>query len=96
VDPETALGLLAAARPELERRFGVVELALFGSIARGEGDERRDVDVLVSFDGPATSAGFFGTPFFLEDLFDRPVDLVTASALRSEFKPCVDRDMMRV
>jgi len=46
VNPETAVELLRSLRPELERKYGVVELALFGSLARGDGDENSDVDVL--------------------------------------------------
>jgi len=36
-----------------------------------------DIDVLVAFDGPASSKRWFGLPFYLEDLRGRPVDLVT-------------------
>ena len=93
---DTVLFQLRAARPELERRFGVRALTLFGSIARDEGDERSDVDVLVSFDGPATSVRYFGVQFHLEDLFDWPVDLVTDKALRPELRPFVERDAIHV
>jgi len=31
--------------------------------------------VLVAFDGPATSARYFGVQFYLEDLLGCPVDL---------------------
>lgn len=50
-----ALQTLARAKPELARRYGVVRLALFGSTARDEARPDCDVDIMVSFDGPATS-----------------------------------------
>lgn len=96
LDSSTALTLLREALPELTHRFGVPELALFGSIARGDSDQNSDVDILVKFDGPATSAQYFGVQFHLEDLFGRPVDLVTEVALRPELKRFVELDVLRV
>jgi hypothetical protein len=46
----------------------VTRLALFGSIARNTATIKSDVDVLVAFDGPATSKRYFGVQFYLEDL----------------------------
>ncbi|MEJ2670460.1 MAG: hydroxyethylthiazole kinase, partial [Gammaproteobacteria bacterium] len=74
---QRALELLRRSKSELQVRFGVTQLALFGSTARDTATTGSDVDVLVSFDGPATSKRYFGVQFFLEDLFDCPVDLVT-------------------
>ena len=52
--------------------------------------------MLVSFDGPATSARYFGVKFYLEDLLGCPVDLVTDKALRAELRPFVEREAMHV
>ena len=90
------LEALRAHRPTLAKRFGVVELALFGSFARDEATDASDVDILVRFDGPATSRSYFGVQFYLEDLLGRRVDMVTDKALRSEFRPYVEREAMNV
>ena len=74
----------------------MVKLALFGSAARDTATAASDVDVLVSFDGPATSARYFGVKFYLEDLLGCPVDLVTDKALRAELRPFVEREAMHV
>ncbi|MGA1286753.1 MAG: nucleotidyltransferase family protein [Rubrivivax sp.] len=87
---------LAASKPELARRYGVTGLALFGSVVRDSSRADSDVDILVSFDGPATSKRYFGVQFFLEDLLGRPVDLVTDKALRAELRPFVEREAVRV
>ena len=71
------LQLLAASKPELAKRFGVSRLALFGSTVRDTARADSDVDVLVAFDGLATSDRYFGVQFYLEDLLGRSVDLVT-------------------
>ena len=92
MDRTAALTLLRRSKPELVRRFGVTRLALFGSTARDQANEGSDVDVLVEFDGPATSARYFGVQFHLEDLLGRQVDLVTGKAIRPELRPYIERD----
>ena len=90
------LALLAGCKPELARRFGVTRLSLFGSMARGTARSDSDVDILVAFDGPGTSARYFGAQFYLEDLLGRRVDLVTEKALRPELRPYIEREAVRV
>ena len=46
-----ALSLLEAHKQEMVRKFGVRQLAVFGSTARDEARDDSDVDVLVEFDG---------------------------------------------
>lgn len=96
MDPAAVLQLLAQHKPAMSERFGVLDLALFGSVARGQASARSDVDLLVRFDGPATSERYFGLMFYLEDLLGRPVDLVTDKALRPELRPHVERDAIHV
>ncbi len=90
------LALLSQHKPEMQRRYGVRSLALFGSRAREQSRVASDVDLLVEFDGPATSARYFGLQFFLEDLLGAPVDLVTRQALRPQLRPFVERDAIHV
>ncbi len=90
------LRLLAEHKSELVRGYGVTELALFGSTARDMAHEGSDVDILIGFDGPATSERYFGVQVYLEDLLGCPVDLVTNKALRAELKPYVEREAVRV
>ncbi|HEB77009.1 MAG TPA: DNA polymerase subunit beta, partial [Methylothermaceae bacterium] len=79
-----------------KRRFGVKSLALFGSTARDTAGPDSDLDILVVFDGPATTSRYFGLQFYLEDLFGVPVNLITDKALRPELKPFVERDAIYV
>lgn len=86
------LGLLKEHKPTSAERFGVTELALFGSVTRDDAEEGSDVDILVRFDGPATSQRYFGVQFYFEDLLGRPVDLGTSKALRKEQRTCGERE----
>jgi len=96
MDRQRVLELLAKHKPLLAERFGVSRLAVFGSVARDAAAADSDVDVLVAFDGPATSDRYFGVQFYLEDLLGRPVDLVTENALRPELRPYIEREAMHV
>lgn len=92
----TTLQLLTEHKQELMRRYGVSLMALFGSVARDAAQQGSDVDVLVGFDGPATSERYFGVQFYLEDLFGCPVDLVTEKALRPELRPFIEKEAVHV
>jgi hypothetical protein len=91
-----AIDLLARSKPVLAARYGVIDLALFGSTARDSAAMGSDVDVLVAFDGPATSTRYFGVQFYLEDLFGCAVDLVTEKALRAELRPYIEKEAIHV
>lgn len=93
---QRVLEILANSKPDLASRFGVTRLALFGSTARDAATGKSDVDVLVGFDGPATSKRYFGVQFYLEDQLGCPVDLVTEKALRPELRPFIERDQVSV
>ena len=93
---DEALDLLRRHKPALAERFGVAELSLFGSFARDQATDHSDVDILVRFDGPATSKAFFGLQFYIEDLLGRRVDLVTERALRPKLRPYVEQEAVNV
>ncbi len=69
--------------------FGVRSLALFGSVAREEATETSDLDFLVEFEGAATFDRYMDLKFFLEDLFDKPVDLVTKRSLKPQISQAI-------
>jgi uncharacterized protein len=92
----SALSILKNLKPELMQQFGVKQLSLFGSTARDEATENSDVDILVSFDGFATSSRYFGVQFYLEDNLGCAVDLVTDKAVRPELRPFIEREAIRV
>lgn len=93
MERDEVLSTLEAHRPELERRFGVVSLDLFGSFARNQAREDSDIDLLVRFAGRTTPAHELDVQDYLEDLLGRPVDLVPAERLRPEYRPYVEKDI---
>lgn len=91
-----ALNILKKLKPELVERFGVARLALFGSTARNEARKNSDIDIIVSFDAPATSKTYFGLQFLLEDELGLPVDLVVEKAIRSELRSFIEGEAINV
>ncbi|HUV49617.1 MAG TPA: nucleotidyltransferase family protein [Anaerolineae bacterium] len=83
---QNILKILAEHRSEIESRFGVVSLSLFGSVARDEAVAESDVDILVTFVKTPGMFGFLELKEYLEYLLQCPVDLVTKNALKYQFR----------
>lgn len=82
------MSTLRAHMPEI-RAFGVSRLALFGSLARGEGGENSDADILVEFTQPVGFFTYARLQRYLEGIIGRPVDLVTPGAIRPEMRDAI-------
>jgi predicted nucleotidyltransferase len=81
------LTLLRQHETILEERFGVKRIGIFGSFVRGEERPDSDVDVLVVFQkDKETFDHYMDCKFYLEDLFDRNVDLVIEDTVKHRYK----------
>lgn len=78
------------------KKFKVKSLSIFGSIARGEDRPESDVDILVGFDGPASFDSYMELKFYLEEICDRKVDLISDKALKPILRKHIERDLIRV
>ena len=88
-----ALALLREHKPVLVERFGVIELALFGSTVRDEAGPDSDVDILVSLRGErGWKSSYPDVLRYLEDLFGRRIDLVVDADVRAELRPYIEAD----
>jgi len=68
VDRNDILKLLSHCRPEIAARFGVRDLAIFGSFAQDRQKSGSDLDVLIEFTRAATFDGFMDLKFYLEEI----------------------------
>jgi hypothetical protein len=96
MDHAKAINLIRAHGEEIRERFGVSDLRVFGSVARGETHADSDIDVVVPFIERATFDRFMDLKLYLEELLAGRVDLVTRAALRPELRPKIDREAIRV
>lgn len=83
------LRALSEHRHELAHGFAVRSLAVFGSVSRGEARAGSDVDLLVEFARPIGLLHLSQTALFLEQILDRPVDLVLRRALLPELRDSI-------
>jgi hypothetical protein len=78
---------------EICRRYGVKELAVFGSAARGDSGPDSDIDIMVElFAGSQLGLDFFRMEEELTHLLGRRVDLGTKRGLRPRVRPFALRD----
>jgi predicted nucleotidyltransferase len=88
--------LLRQQKPTLADRYGVLELALFGSRVRGDQTDASDLDVLVSFSRAPTLLQFICLEQELTDLLGVKVDLVMRESLRPQVRERVLQELVAV
>ena len=69
-------------KPEMESRYGVLRLGLFGSYVRESQKKKSDIDILVSFSRDIDLFDFLDLREFLERQLQAKVDLVMETALK--------------
>ncbi len=85
---------LRAEKEYLNFKFGVEEIGIFGSFARGEDTPGSDVDILIKFKKPSFDA-LMGAYLFLEKILNKKVDLVSKHKnLSSRFLSIIEKDII--
>ncbi len=92
LDAQTILRTLAEHGDKLYE-LGARKLGLFGSFVRGEQTPDSDIDILVSLARPSYR-DYSHVRFYLEDLFERRVDLIIEADLREELRPYIMREVV--
>jgi predicted nucleotidyltransferase len=80
---------LKELKPLILARYKVREISLFGSFARGEQSEKSDIDLLTEFEESADLFDLIGLEMYLEETFQRAVDIVPQQSLRAELRESV-------
>ncbi|QTA38234.1 nucleotidyltransferase family protein [Thermosipho ferrireducens] len=75
------------------RKFGVKRIGIFGSVVRNEANEKSDIDFVVEFEKDRGGMkDFIGLIEYLENLFDREIDVITPSGIEDiRIKPVKER-----
>ena len=77
----------------LAERFTVKRIGVFGSFARGDKRAESDVDIIVELAEP-TFDHYMDLKFRLEEVLQRPVDLVIADTVKPRLKPIIEREVI--
>jgi predicted nucleotidyltransferase len=96
--PLTAEIVLQTLRqqPNLFEQYHIKTLALFGSTARNQATEHSDLDFLVEFASDPTLHLYMSLKFFLEDLFQKKVDLVIQEDIKLQIRDDISKDSIYV
>ncbi len=78
------------------KKYGIVKLGVFGSVARQQNREDSDIDIVVEVEKP-TLRSMYEIKEMLNNLFGREVDLVRyRNSLRPLFKSNIQKDVIYV
>ena len=93
---EEILSILDHTKPELERRFGVRRIGLYGSYAHGTQTESSDIDLIVELKEPRFDA-LAGLYIYMEQVLGREVDIRRLSKkIDTPFMRRIERDALFV
>jgi predicted nucleotidyltransferase len=94
MERDKILALLKSRKRRL-KKFGIHSLSIFGSVARDQAHKNSDIDILVDFEKPVGLFEYARLKMYLEEILERPVDLVTPQALRQELREEILREAIR-
>jgi len=82
-------------RQELEEKYKVKTIAVFGSYVRDEQNPTSDIDVLVEFKEPVGFL-FFHLADYLEEITGVKIDLVTKDGIKPNRRPYILKELVYV
>jgi hypothetical protein len=78
--------ILSSHKKELEEKYRIKEISIFGSYVRNEQEDKSDLDILVDFYEVPDLFKFIEIEEYLESLLGVKVDLVRKPVLREEIR----------
>ncbi len=90
---EHILHVLRQHKPELQRKYPVSKLGVFGSYARGEATDSSDIDIAVEITGPM-GLNFVTMADEIEALFGIKTDVVPLRAIKPKYLVNVTKDIV--
>ena len=92
---EQILDFLKQHKQEMYDSFGVTRIGLFGSYARGDARDDSDIDVAIELVSN-TADSYFGLLHYLEDTFQKRIDLGIESNIKPIIKPYILKEIIYV
>jgi predicted nucleotidyltransferase len=87
--------IIKELKPELEKKFHVSSIGVFGSVARNEYSKNSDVDIIVDFSQPI-GIEFIDLADLLEEKFHEQVDLVSKKGIKPQYFSSIENDIVYV
>jgi len=87
---------LQAHKEELNQKYGVSKIGVFGSFVKNEQNNTSDVDVLIEFDKAVDLLTFVNLKNYLSDLLNVNVDLVMKKALKPKIGQRILQEVVEI
>lgn len=87
--------IINSNRKEIEEKYKVKTLAIFGSYARNENNPESDIDIIVEFKEPVGLL-FIHLADYLEEILGIKVDLMTLEAIKPNRKEYILKELVYV
>jgi uncharacterized protein len=91
----TAQEILKTNKAEMQERFHLKSIGLFGSIVRNDFTAESDVDIIVEFN-QSIGMEFIDLANFLESKIHRKIDLVSKKGLKQNFYVEIENQIIYV
>jgi len=78
---------------EILRKYGIVEAAIFGSVARGETNAKSDFDLMIKMGSMLNLFEFVRLKREIEAVVGTKVDLVNKDKIKPQLKPFIAQDL---
>ena len=92
---QNILQILRQHKPELQRKYPISRLGVFGSYARGEATEKSDIDIAVEINGPM-GLSFVAMADEIEELFGIKTDVVPKRSIKPQYLSYVEKNIVYV
>ena len=86
---------LSALKPEMQQRFFVNSIGLFGSVVRDDFKVSSDVDIIVDFTRPV-GIEFVDLANFIESKLNRKIDLVSRNGVKKKYFEQIESQIVYV
>lgn len=80
-------------KPELQKKYPISRLGVFGSYARGEANENSDIDIAVEITGPM-GLNFVQMADEIENFFGKKTDVVPLRSIKPQYLESVQKDII--
>jgi predicted nucleotidyltransferase len=92
---EQIIDILKKHKPELQKKYPVSKLGVFGSYARGDATVNSDIDIVVELNG-SMGLNFVAMADEIEQLLGVKTDVVPKRAIKPDYLPFVEKDVVYV
>lgn len=88
--------ILAQNKALLQEKYHVTDLGIFGSYARGNQDEKSDVDILIDYTKAPSLLQLIELEEYLSDQIGKKVEVVTRNGLKERIRARVLAEVLYI